>query len=431
MALLRAMPETGLDPRWSGAIVALLDQPDAFLKMSAYDPLLALPADPRVIDPLLKGLGKNPAKASYVIDQIVQLLARVPEPRVLPYLAAALHASWPLYQTCFEAFRRAGDPAMAAEIRAWLEKHGDGPKGERTRLGNEVLAELEKKGPAPVSAATPAGEPKPAAPSKPKTLVFKKGPRPPKRERLEPIATQRKTLGEMFSEAGLAQHAEALIQPCLRLSSTRVELKALALGESRLGGLPDLPAGLAWPSVKKEPLTFVAQLDLAALERQLSKSPLPAKGQLAFFVSTDPDGEGGYLETAKVLFLAPGVKLVRRALPDGYEGPLFQACRLELVPMLKVPSSSHPRVTKRLKGEALSAYSDHVDLLQAPQHQVLGYRDHGYDSENPADAQLLFQCSSDPQADMTWGDVEELSFFIKEKDLAKGDFSKVWPYFGD
>ena len=44
---------------------------------------------------------------------------------------------------------------------------------------------------------------------------------------------------------------------------------------------------------------------------------------------------------------------------------------------------------------------------------------------------MLLQLTGDSQTGMEFGDVEYLSFFIDEKKLAKGDFSKVWPRIGD
>jgi uncharacterized protein YwqG len=74
-------------------------------------------------------------------------------------------------------------------------------------------------------------------------------------------------------------------------------------------------------------------------------------------------------------------------------------------------------------------YGD-LTLHSDERNHLLGYRDQGYD-ETPADVRVLLQITSDDQAVMEWGDVETLSFLIPKKDLARGDFSKVYPHVGD
>ncbi|MBN9697074.1 MAG: DUF1963 domain-containing protein, partial [Zoogloea sp.] len=39
---------------------------------------------------------------------------------------------------------------------------------------------------------------------------------------------------------------------------------------------------------------------------------------------------------------------------------------------------------------------------------------------------LLLQLDSDPRTDMMWADGGKLYFWIREADLEKRDFSKVW-----
>jgi len=46
--------------------------------------------------------------------------------------------------------------------------------------------------------------------------------------------------------------------------------------------------------------------------------------------------------------------------------------------------------------------------------------------QKPNDWILLLQLDSDEDADMMWGDGGRLYFWIRQADLAKRDFSKVW-----
>jgi hypothetical protein len=68
--------------------------------------------------------------------------------------------------------------------------------------------------------------------------------------------------------------------PCFHLFP---DSGATSPGETRLGGVPDLPAGSSWPRGPDGPLPFLAQLDLADVARRCGSSPLPAQGLLSFF----------------------------------------------------------------------------------------------------------------------------------------------------
>jgi len=61
--------------------------------------------------------------------------------------------------------------------------------------------------------------------------------------------------------------------------------------QSRLGGLPTLPAGQDWPRVDAtgQPLAFLAQIDCADLPTLHNASPLPRNGQLLFFADIGHD----------------------------------------------------------------------------------------------------------------------------------------------
>ena len=67
------------------------------------------------------------------------------------------------------------------------------------------------------------------------------------------------------------------------LADYRGRVKAeLGMGSGRIGYVPDLPPGVAWPVVGGRRLTFLAQIDLAATPRW-EGSPLPAEGWLYVF----------------------------------------------------------------------------------------------------------------------------------------------------
>ena len=197
------------------------------------------------------------------------------------------------------------------------------------------------------------------------------------------------------------------------------------------GTLSELPAKTTWPRVEGEPLTFVAQINLREVAPLLPKGVLPPSGLLSFFLANDPNGAAGYCEHARVIYTPGRAKLVRHEVPDDFVDVIFQAASVKLHATLSLPSPSNRHVTKLLKGDKLSRYEEQVFDGAPALPQLLGYRSHGYDAEEPASSQMLLQLTGDDQTEMQFGDVEFLSFFIHEKKLAEREFGKVWPKIGD
>jgi predicted DNA-binding protein (MmcQ/YjbR family) len=86
----------------------------------------------------------------------------------------------------------------------------------------------------------------------------------------------RELLAELVSFEGLTrrkEQIESLITSALLLKTERVEEDNLPLGQSKIGGHPDLPAGNEWPTFSDgKPLAFLAQINLA---EAVAVSPLP------------------------------------------------------------------------------------------------------------------------------------------------------------
>ena len=92
-------------------------------------------------------------------------------------------------------------------------------------------------------------------------------------------------------------------------------------GRSKIGGVPDVPAGFAWPTEQDNdaaPLTFVAQIDLAEVHPHDLDHQLPETGMLWVFSIADGDRAYSYeiddSTTALVYHPAPG-ELVPAEVP--------------------------------------------------------------------------------------------------------------------
>ena len=244
--------------------------------------------------------------------------------------------------------------------------------------------------------------------------------------------------------------------PCVRLSAA----KAGASVRSRLGGLPAIQGRFEWPHWRERPLSFVADIELAEIAAASKFDWLPDSGRLLFFYDSEQDAWGFDPKDkgAWAVYFDPSEEAAPLAVPPP---GLPSHGRYPEVPIEAAESVSFPG-PERL-GEAIGELSDDewaaVDerrRTDLPAHQIGGYpspvqgegmelecqmasngvhvgEPEGYNSAQAqslqagaADWQLLLQLDSNDAADMMWGDVGMLYFWVRKQDSANKDFSKVW-----
>lgn len=108
----------------------------------------------------------------------------------------------------------------------------------------------------------------------------------------KPTMDLRSDLRAGLSKAGLGSisaELEKLSRDCIRMRSTPCPDTTISVGESKLGGLPDLPSGLTWPDWETGYLTFVAQVNLSELP---ASDLLPNLGVLSFFYDREQSAWG-------------------------------------------------------------------------------------------------------------------------------------------
>jgi len=257
---------------------------------------------------------------------------------------------------------------------------------------------------------------------------------------------------------------EATSKKSIRLSSEKRSCDAT----NRLGGKPNLPKGLAWPTWREEPLAFVAQLDLATLPK-VPGLPLPRTGSLSFFFeggenawgfSPDDAGSGVVLYMQEPLSSFP-----LRSIPAGLEDHLhFQGVRL--VP--QSPAQTVPGLQDQaldglgMSPEEREGYYNYQTGLEESEtgsiHRIGGYPDcvqgdpkleahlvsqglycgdqTGYKTgkkrglfSGAKEWELLLQIDSDDKAKMMWGDVGRIYFVIHKSALAAKRFDETWVVF--
>ena len=268
-------------------------------------------------------------------------------------------------------------------------------------------------------------------------------------------------LRSQFSAAGLARLAPALAglrAGSLRLKTHAVDEQSLALGQAKLGGLPDLPAGVDWPTWNKVPLGFIAQIHLNELSAEPGEPALPPAGWLYFFYDgrqqvygDKPDDRGAW----QVIYQPDG-PLSRAAAPSSLpDESRFKACAVTVAAETTLPQ--RPLVFAPQLGWTPDEQHHYEDFIEdrvvergTPRHRLLGHADalqddmhlqcqllsHGVpDEQDPGAAALaagalnwllLLQVDSDDAAGMQWGSAGRLYFWIEQAALAARRFDNVW-----
>lgn len=254
--------------------------------------------------------------------------------------------------------------------------------------------------------------------------------------------------------ADSAQKVAELIRPGVRIAADPAHSQKLRPGQSRLGGLPDLPGDVVWPTANGKPLPFVAQVNLAEIEENVAE--MPTSGVLYFFYDAglpqpeQPQFSGGW----KVVYYAGNPAALKPSpRPKGLEAvAVFKQCAMSFWHEYCLPDDFvlNGLLTNgdrtRYDEQALSAYEQSVgdvshrlggypDVLQEemePQcQQALDDRSGGRvagqqgDLAKARDWMLLLQVDSDDDAGMRWGSGGRLYFWIRRQDLQARDFGSV------
>ncbi|MEW6350861.1 MAG: YwqG family protein [Thermodesulfobacteriota bacterium] len=278
----------------------------------------------------------------------------------------------------------------------------------------------------------------------------------------------RKTL----EEKGLTRVAEkltALAMPCVRFYTNPATGTELPVAASKLGGLPDLPPDMPWPSwtpiEEASPLCFLGQINLAALAGYAFAESLPKSGMLSFFYDVeqftwgfDPKDKGSW----RVVYLPDSAQLSARPLPEQtLDYGRYEECEIRFYEGLSMPGEGSPAIEAiGLDATEATRYSAFMEEFRAGiphemKHQLTGHPDEvqgamqiecqlasngiycgspsGYEdprceqlARGARDWTLLLQLDTDDHAAMMWGDMGRLYFWIREEDLHAHDFDKVW-----
>jgi Domain of unknown function (DUF1963) len=253
---------------------------------------------------------------------------------------------------------------------------------------------------------------------------------------------------------GLGEWAEALARearPSIRLVPGHVDGHAF---DSRLGGVPALPAGHAWPMSQGEPQSFIGQIRLDEIA-DAAGFGLPADGTLSFFFdagqrpwSDDPVHRGAW----QVTWFPPGTPLEIRPWPDGldraarFTGRAVTGVHEWTVPPWDSPEMDRvalPQAFGQGRDIASDGFEDLQDRLSAtpgqPRHRMFGFPDQiagdmrlwldgvsGAEDAPGPEWQLFLQVDSDEPLGTYWGDEGRIYYWITRDALAARAFDRTW-----
>ncbi|SRR6266487_163268 len=272
-------------------------------------------------------------------------------------------------------------------------------------------------------------------------------------------------LQAVFVAAGLSRlvkDIDRLARPSIRITAAEVDESLLYVGASKLGGVPDLPTGAAWPEWKGLPQSFIAQIRLDDVGQYDTEKVLPQSGMLWFFYDAqqqtfgeDPADRGGW----QVLYTDGDLNALQRALaPTALPATSqYHACLLSFAseltlsqqPKLEIPKLDWSDEDQKKYETVLATLSSQVDRA-TPHHRMLGNPDTIQDdmrlecqlasngvtdiddpraaalSKGAMDWQLLLQVDTDDTIGMRWGNTGMLYYWISLADLQARRFDSTW-----
>jgi len=256
---------------------------------------------------------------------------------------------------------------------------------------------------------------------------------------------------------------------------------------SKIGGLPDLPKGMAWPTyqfvpwqsrprppgffgrlfgrkpeaprpppaAEARPVPFLAQINLADIAKAGCDLPLPEAGLLLFFYDRSGDGFAAVETTgARVLFVPEGTETER---PSAAPVKPAQVRSLECQPGETLPTVEYvqefvPAYSERDFEDVYEALDEEVDTViyggnafGGWSHPIQGAMElecelfaNGMDA-HPNDYEeakargldkkakewrLLLQLTSEDTPELDWGDTGKVYVFCRKQDIAERRFER-------
>lgn len=208
----------------------------------------------------------------------------------------------------------------------------------------------------------------------------------------------------------------------IKASKSRRDAKTLArlpLGHSRIGGLPDLPPGVAWPTHRDKKIPFVAQLDLAEFPKA-ARPLLPERGYLYAFALISNDEAHWPPPVNVFLYEGDAKSLVRAKFPadkDIWEDWCGERV-YEVLPATTKPKGRDAKKRSNKSGET-------IGWLQGSMDECFGTPGEMADAAFADGDDWINLLAVESDGSMQWSDAGHLYFLIRRSALEKHDFSRV------
>lgn len=278
-------------------------------------------------------------------------------------------------------------------------------------------------------------------------------------------------LREKFTAASYGELAEEMISTArqtVAITREKTGDDAIAIGASKLGGWPDLPAGVEWPMIDGRGLAFLGQFALADVPVAEGEASMPRRGLLSIFYDYAEQPWGSYpgdRDGWQVLYWENAEGLERAEPPAGAysDDPeydrTFQACRVGFEMVTTYRRMGYDIYGRETPDELIDLFEETLHVGQGdktPHHQFFG---HPFVVQNPMEEEcqlvsngiysgnelsaedekraesliegvkdwtLLLQLDTDYEPRWMWGDGGILYFWIRRQDLEAGEFGKGW-----
>ncbi len=260
-------------------------------------------------------------------------------------------------------------------------------------------------------------------------------------------------LHELLHSTGLAYlrpEIERVSLPSIRLKTRAVDARGLKPGDTKFGGAPDLPYGMAWPEHNGWPLPFVAQINLLDVAPYDIDHIFPNEGIVYFFFDVDTffNDWDRHQTTWHVWYTNSPSTLHCTTLPEMIlEKRSYHASKVTCSLEITLPdysqydekASERLGLSRKLTDEEEQAYYEIQAQISGtagatrhtPIHRLLGHADTvqwDMSDQLPGPAtvwQLLLQVDSDDVPATDWGDTGRIYYWIRREDLQRRDFSQV------
>jgi uncharacterized protein YwqG len=271
---------------------------------------------------------------------------------------------------------------------------------------------------------------------------------------------------------------EPIVRNTIRLYLTSCTQDDIPVGQSKIGGQPDLPESFSWftetntITTKKlwifgkdteqtitKSLSFIAQINLSEISQFDSENLLPKNGILYFFYSDEQDAWGFDIKDQnkfKILYFDGDLTTLKRIdFPEDLQNSRFKPCSITAKQEISLPSYGYDLYNdfNFTDDEADNFYEKVYE--DGNLNKLLGYSDNiqnemelecelvtnglycgdpsGYDDPrakelepNAKNWRLLLQIDSNDENEMMWGDCGRLYFWIRKEDLVNKQFDKSW-----